>query len=281
MQRVRHIAPAKINLCLDLGPLRPDGYHEISSVLQGLTLADELEFEPADRLEVVNPDVPLDIDLVRRAAEAFERRTGRPVKVHVHVRKRIPMGAGLGGGSSDAATTLRAVRDLLAPAVPEQEILSIAAELGSDVPFFLGSRPLALAQGRGERLTVLAPRPESHVVVAWPDEPLSTAAVYGASSPGPGGATNAVLEGAGTARNDLTSAARSLSPACDAMLSSASEAGVPLVLTGSGSAAFALFDTEPQAQAALLRLRRVVPNAVLCRTLVTWPWQGNPVTRDE
>lgn len=271
---MRFFAPAKLNLSLDLGALRADGYHEIRTVMQAVSLGDRLIVTPEGKFTVENPSVPHG-DLVRRAGEAFSRAAGRPARVRIAVRKRIPIGAGLGGGSSDAACALRALRELLRPDMPDDDLRAIAAELGSDVPFFLGSSPLALAQGRGERLTPLPPRPPRFAVIAWPGEGLSTAAVYRDSEPGPGGASDEVLSGAQSARNDLAPAASRLSRPLDAMLQAAQRAGVPLQVTGSGSAAFALFEQGDAAAAALRAVSKAAQRAVLCSTLAAWPWQGN------
>lgn len=278
---MRQAAPAKINLCLDLGPLRADGYHEIETVLQAVSISDTLLFHPSGSLRVQNPLVPPEVDLVLRAARLFEQRALRRADVLIEVHKRIPMGGGLGGGSSDAATTLRVLRDYLAPELPMQELSDIGAELGSDVPFFLGRSPIASAGGRGERITALHPRQELFAVIAWPKSALTTAEVYRQSVPGPGGATEAVLSGAEVGRNDLMAAALALSPECAELVSSAKALGVPLQVTGSGSAAFALYASTHDARRARDLLRGRAHYAVLCRTLGRWPWQGNQSALDE
>lgn len=256
--------------------MRPDGYHEIESVLQAVTLGDDLELRPAERLVVRNALVPPDVDLVRRAAELFARRTGQRAAVSIEVAKRIPIGAGLGGGSSDAAAVLRGLCDLFAPGLPPEELCALGAEIGSDVPFFLGASPIALARGRGELLTALPPRPESFALIAWPNAPLATARVYAKSDPGPGGGARLVVSGQTTAWNDLAPAARRLAPDLDRLIRSAGERGAELRITGSGSATFALYDGLKDARAALDAVRPLATGAVLCRTLAQWPWQGNP-----
>lgn len=278
---MRREAPAKINLCLDLLAGRPDGYHEVESVLQAVSLADRLTFAPSEELRVSNPGVPPETDLVRRAAALFERHTGRRCAVTIEVRKQIPIGAGLGGGSSDAAASLRALRDLFAPQMPLSELGELSAQLGSDVPFFLGQSPIALARGRGERITPLPPREPLFVVIAWPREGLSTAEVYRASVPGPGGATRSVLQGARSGRNDLARAARELCGGLDRLLTAAETAGVPLAVTGSGSAAFSLYEHLHEAEAARGRLPVDAAGSTVCHTLRRWPWQGNPEVGDE
>ncbi len=277
---MRFFAPAKLNLSLDLGPLRADGYHEIRTIMQAVSLGDRLRIVPAPAFEVDNPAVP-EGDLVRSAGELFMKATGVPVRVRIEVVKRIPIGAGLGGGSSDAACVLRALRELLRPDLPAQDLLALGAQLGSDVPFFLGPSPLALAEGRGERLKPLAARPPSWAVIAWPEDGISTASVYRASEAGPGGACDAVLAGAPQSRNDLEPAARRLSPNLDMLLQSALAHGAPFQVTGSGSAAFALCEDPLSARAALSAVRPHAHRAALCATLSHWPWQVNQADGNE
>ncbi len=277
---MRFFAPAKLNLSLDLGPLRQDGYHEIRTTLQAVSFGDRLFLTPAERFAVVNPAVPQG-DLVRRAGELFARAAGVAVRAEVRVVKRIPIGAGLGGGSSDAACALRALRALLRPDMPEKELSALGAEIGSDVPFFLGPSPRALAEGRGEVLTPLAPRAVRFVVIAWPGEALSTADVYRESAAGRGEATKEVLSGAELAGNDLAAAAARLSPALAEMLRAAAAKGLHLQVTGSGSAAFSLHADLKDAVHALRAARATASRAVLCTTLGEWPWQVNRHTGNE
>src|SRR5262249_28142922 len=157
MLAVTLTAPAKINLTLEvLGP-RPDGFHALRSVMQALPLADALTFEPAGdlRLRCSRSDLEGPHNLVWRAAELLRRTAGTARGAHVRLHKRIPVAAGLGGGSSDAATTLIGLDALWGLETPRATLLDLGARLGSDVPFFLGERPTALVEGRGERLTPL------------------------------------------------------------------------------------------------------------------------------
>ncbi len=275
---VRFFAPAKLNLSLDLGPARADGYHEIRSVMQAVSLGDRLHVVPAARFRVENPQVPAG-DLVTQAAEIFEATTGIRAAVSVRVQKRIPIGAGLGGGSSDAACILRALRDILLPELPADRLLAMARQIGSDVPFFLGGAPRALAVGRGEILTPLPPAPPRFAVIAWPGVGLRTQEVYRVSSPGPGNATEAVLAGAEQAANDLAPAALRLCPALKELVFQAAAKGVRLQVTGSGSAAFSLHADSQSAACALQALRPLAPRVLLCQTLDAWPWRAQSPDR--
>ncbi len=175
---VRVAAYAKLNLSLRVLGRRTDGYHEIDSEVQTIDLADRLTIDLAATGVLVENDLALEgPDLVERAAVALLRRKERDRGVQIRVEKRIPIGAGLGGGSSDAAAVLRALDRLLSPELPFDVLCAIGAEIGSDVPLFLhGGR--ARIGGRGERVQRL-PRPTAeHFVVLVPPIHCATAAIY-------------------------------------------------------------------------------------------------------
>ena len=181
-------ARAKINLTLDILGKRPDGYHEVEMVMQSIELHDSLEFIPAGRdiiLTVEGADLaPGPDNLVYQAAELL-RRQGR-IKAGVKIRliKAIPVAAGLGGGSANAAAALKALNELWETGLSLTELMSLGAQLGSDVPFcLLGGT--ALAKGRGELLERLAPCPRLGLVLIKPQFSVSTASVYRAYTPGP------------------------------------------------------------------------------------------------
>jgi 4-diphosphocytidyl-2-C-methyl-D-erythritol kinase len=150
-------APAKVNLALEVLDRRADGYHDLASVVHAVALADEIEVRPAARLRArtVEAQVPAEADLVRRAARLLKARAGVPGGAEVVCRKRIPVASGLGGGSADAAATLRLLARAWGVGAPDL-LRTLAAELGSDVPMFL-VRGAALVEGRGERVTALPP----------------------------------------------------------------------------------------------------------------------------
>jgi 4-diphosphocytidyl-2-C-methyl-D-erythritol kinase len=151
-------APAKINWFLLVLGRRDDGYHDIQSLMQRVSLSDSLEFEepedtaPGDVRVITDAPLPEEENLVHRAALALRERAGTGRGARITLRKKIPLAAGLGGGSSDAACTLRGLGSLWGLGIPEDDLLEMAAELGSDVPFFLGG-PAAVVEGRGERTT--------------------------------------------------------------------------------------------------------------------------------
>jgi 4-diphosphocytidyl-2-C-methyl-D-erythritol kinase len=174
MKRVRARCPAKLNLFLEVLGRRPDGYHDLSTVMVPIDLFDTLEVTEAKRfaLEVTGPPLP-GTNTVEKAYRAVARRRKIP-GVRARLVKGIPAGSGMGGGSSDAAAMIEALDRLFDLGLDRHEV---AAEIGSDVNFFLEGGP-ALCTGRGERVAPLASRTRIHVVVVWPGFSLSTADVY-------------------------------------------------------------------------------------------------------
>lgn len=172
------VAPAKVNLGLLVGPRRSDGYHEIATLMVPITLADTVtvELTPGGGLNVDCPIAAGETNLAARAVRELEARLDRRIEARVTIEKRVPAGAGLGGGSSDAAATLRALERLLNLKDAGRMLFEAALAVGSDVPFFL-SPGAQFAGGRGQ---VLRPvdLPALHLVVAVPDLVLATADVY-------------------------------------------------------------------------------------------------------
>lgn len=197
MDRIVLPAPAKINLGLRIRGRRPDGYHLLESLFLPLDLADEVEVAEAPsfalRVEGDASGVPSGGEnLAARAVRAFCRTAGLPESFRVRLRKRIPSGGGLGGGSSDAAAVLRALVRLRPGAVAARELYGLALSLGADVPFFLDPRA-ALVEGVGEEILPVSGVPSLSLVLLHPGPPLATADVYraydaAADSLTPGGA---------------------------------------------------------------------------------------------
>ncbi len=266
-------APAKLNLCLFLGQRRADGLHTLCSLFEPLALADAIEVSEAGCDEVVCPGIEGE-NLAARALTALRERDWDHPPLRLEIEKRIPVAAGLGGGSADAAAILRLAQGEIG------ELETIAAELGADVPSQL-EPALALVQGAGERVERL-PAPSSHAVLLLPGGGgLSTAAVFAeADRLGLGrddealdelagrlreaaGAGASPLEYRGLLANDLEPAARSLRPDVGAALDALREAGAPLtLLTGSGPTAFGLFPDLAAAERAATALDR--DDAIVC-----------------
>jgi 4-diphosphocytidyl-2-C-methyl-D-erythritol kinase len=177
-------APAKLNLFLRVLARDSDGYHGLETLFCLVSLADTLRAERREErgvsIEVTGAEVgPPEQNLAARAAALVLEATGHRFGVHLTLAKRIPVRAGLGGGSSDAAAALHAVNALANAAVPRHELLQFAARLGSDVPFFVTGAPLALAWGRGERLLRLPPLPAAPALLVTPPTGVDTAEAYG------------------------------------------------------------------------------------------------------
>ncbi|HUP27683.1 MAG TPA: 4-(cytidine 5'-diphospho)-2-C-methyl-D-erythritol kinase [Chloroflexia bacterium] len=167
-------AYAKVNLSLEVVARRDDGFHEIVSVMQMLDLADTLTFDEADDITLESNEPSLDAEgednLILKAAKALQQASGKQRGARIKLDKVIPIAAGLGGGSSDAAATLQALAELWDVNLSKGELRELGATLGSDVPFFLGG-PTALVEGRGERVTSIPPPPTGWVVLVC--EPYS------------------------------------------------------------------------------------------------------------
>jgi 4-diphosphocytidyl-2-C-methyl-D-erythritol kinase len=267
------LAPAKLNLCLYVGPTREDGLHEIRSLFEPLELADELRLTEAEADEVVIEGVE-GPDLTARALAALRENGWDGPPVRIEVTKRVPVAAGLGGGSADAAAVLRLARGRV------EGLRAIAAGIGADVPSQLQPRPCLVA-GAGEVIEP-APPPAEHGVVLIPQpEGLSTAEVYAEADRlgTPRGEAeleairrrlrDAVDEGGSPLAyrehlvNDLQPAAISLRPAIEEALHALEESGAGhAMVTGSGPTAFGLFPTADAAVAAAEGLRERFPSAM-------------------
>ena len=188
-------APAKINWTLEVLGKRPDDYHEIRSVMQTISLADTLTLEPADEVTLSvwgatrgfrrEARTAPESNLAYRAAHLLRERTGTRAGAYMKLSKHIPVAAGLGGGSSDAAAVLRGLRRLWQLDLSDEELATIGAELGSDVPFFIRGGT-ALISGRGEVLQPLPDVPQQRLVVAWLERAApadKTARMYAALRP--------------------------------------------------------------------------------------------------
>jgi 4-diphosphocytidyl-2-C-methyl-D-erythritol kinase len=244
-------APAKINLHLEILGRREDGFHGLETVFQTLALADTVTVgvEPGAGIALAcsDPSLPADArNLAWRAAAAVQLRRPQMGRIVITLDKRIPHGAGLGGGSSDAASVLLALNEQLDEPLASLELAEIALDLGSDVPFFLIGGT-AHATGRGEELTPLTALPPTPVTVLMPTAQLPTPAVFkelNAAERGPRAARGAGWAAAqplaALLHNRLTGPARRLCPEVAALLDWLALQGVPHLLSGSGAACFAL-----------------------------------------
>jgi len=248
-------APAKLNLFLHITGRRADGYHLLQSVFALIDWCDTLHFERRSDGDISREDLgqplPAD-DLVLRAARALQRATGTTSGAHIGIDKRIPAQAGMGGGSSDAATCLLALNRLWNLRLSLAELSTIGLALGADVPFFLAGRN-AWVEGVGEKLTPIDLE-ATHYLVAKPPEGLPTERIF--SDPNLKRDTNpAILSGfaanpRGFGCNDLQAVAQRLSPGVTQGLDWLASLGLAGRMTGSGSAVFAWTDPETKVATA-------------------------------
>ena len=285
--------PAKVNLTLEVLGKRPDGYHEIASVMQAVSIFDSLTLSVAEelRLETDAPGLDTRDNLVYRAAELLKENTGVSRGALIRLCKNIPVGAGLGGGSSDAAASLLGLNRLWGLNLAKEELEELAAGLGSDVPFFL-SGGTALAEGRGERISPLPSPPTSWLVLAFQPNPLEnkTAAAYKSlsSKHHTGGQMTSQLSD--LLQNGLTPDAPSIFNVFDRVASKLfpgidgawetleALSGKPAHLSGAGPTLFCLVDDAGEGKRVVDECARQGMDCRLVRTLA--PGEGPRFTFD-
>ncbi|RSV35570.1 4-(cytidine 5'-diphospho)-2-C-methyl-D-erythritol kinase [Sphingomonas sp. ABOLE] len=264
LRTVTEPARAKLNLALHVRHRRPDGYHELETLFAFVDHGDLVRVTPAetDSFTLAGPFAAVlageGDNLVTRAATRFREAFGGGAHA-IELEKHLPVASGIGGGSADAAATLRALAALHGVDLADPKLFAIADALGSDVPACLLGRT-ALGRGRGERLAPLEGLAGTPTLLVNPGVGVSTAAVFKAwdgEDRGPIGAGD-LLAVAQVGRNDLEPPARAIAPAIDAVLAAlAAQPGVLLArMSGSGATCFALFETEAARDAAAATLRR-------------------------
>ncbi len=252
-------APAKLNLFLHILGRRADGYHELQTLFQFVDYADELRFRPRSDgrivAEGVIPGVAPADDLNLRAARLLRAETGRGGGVSIAVRKRIPMGGGLGGGSSNAATTLLVLNRLWDCGLERGELARLGLRLGADVPIFVHGQA-AWAEGVGERIQPVAP-PEPWYLVVTPDCHVPTAEIFAAPDLTRDHRPTTIrsfLAGE-VADNDCVAAVtRRYPPVAEALAWLADESEGDARMSGTGASVFAAFDDEARARESLARM---------------------------
>lgn len=270
MKEILEMAYAKINWYLAVGERRADGYHDIVTLMQTVSLADVVRVtvrEVGDPFRLICTGayhVSEDrTNLAWIAAERFFSRYGGEVRGTVTIEKHIPLSGGLAGGSADAAAVLRAYNRIFDNPFSHKELLELAASIGSDVPFCLVGG-LARCEGRGERLTILPPLPKRHLVLVNAGEPVSTAEAYAAldgrmeiTALGDGDALLAALRAGDNVvcrkslRNDFSAVVLPRCPRALEAFHAFESFGIPTQMSGSGSTIYALFPDEASARAAV------------------------------
>jgi len=279
--------PAKINLCLKVIGRRSDGYHNIETLFQAIDLYDELHFSPLDSDIILSTDCP-ELDpgeknLIHRAAKKLMAFVSCQGGVRIHLIKRIPIGAGLGGGSSDAAATLKGLIQLYGLSLSDKDMHNIASTLGADVPFFLNG-PAAFGAGTGILLEPAPPLPPFWVVLAKPNFSISTAWVYEEYDSRLTKTANKIkilksaFNSADPAKigqalfNDLESVCFDKFPVLKGIKRELLSLGASgALMTGSGSSVFGLFSDSESAERAFRSIKRSGGNekeVYLCRTIL-------------
>ena len=275
---------AKLNLTLDILRKREDGYHDLQMVMQSVSLCDDLTVSPTKGEGTMTTNLsylPADgRNLAQMAAAAFRAATGLGGGVDITIEKNIPVCAGMGGGSSDAAAVLRAMNELTGAGLSLMELAKIGEQVGSDVPYcVLGGT--ALAEGRGEILTPLPSLPHCHVAVCKPSFPVSTPQLFSrvdvrkiVRRPDTTGLMEALEQG------DLIGVARRMYNVFEDVMESRRRAEIDSIkaamidcgalgasMSGSGPTVFGLFEEEDSARAAVERLGELYKSVFLCETV--------------
>lgn len=275
-------APAKINRELRVGRIRPDGFHEIRSRMVSISLADRIRVEPADELAFAcdDPAVPGGREnIMVRAAERLAAQARVEPRARITLQKRTPVGGGLGGGSADAAVTLRLLAQLWRIDADTARLERLAAELGSDVPFFVTGGQ-ADVTGRGEIVTPVPDAPPAELLLLVPPFSVSTAAVYRAQAGrfalAPGLEVASPDHRGYLGPNDLASAVLATEPRMQAYLESAAGLTADCAISGSG-ATIVLHGAPPDA-AEVLSARHPDARVLRCQTLTRHDYQreSNP-----
>ena len=276
MKKVEEKAYAKINLVLNIGDLRPDGYHDIQTIMQSLELHDDVTMEQTGGTGITVTasvdTIPTDeSNLAVKAVKAFAAKTGVPADgLSIHIEKRIPVAAGLGGGSSDAAATLRALNVLYETNLSVDELAEIGIEVGSDVPFCVHGG-CAYVEGKGDMVVPTTPLPQCVIVIGKPDLAISTEKMYQrfdqAELPQRADHTPEIM--LGLRWENLKAVAESVGNAFEQVLMKNERNTVDMMkevmnqfgtlgtaMTGSGPAVFGIFDNELYARVASETLRQ-------------------------
>lgn len=268
MKKLQLQAPAKVNYRLDVLGKRADGYHDLRMVMQRVDLCDEIAIAvtetPGIRVRCGSSGVPDGPgNIAWRAADALLKLFGKEVGIEISITKKIPVAAGLGGGSSDAATVLMGVNELLELGLTDERLMEIGVKLGADVPFFIFKKP-ALAEGIGDRLTALDQVPSLWVVLVNPGIHVSTAWVYQNLRLTSKGPVTIIRRSYGSAAevcellsNDLEPVTCGKYPLLDELKDLLIASGAcGSLMSGSGSTVFGLFEEEKTARQAAAEIAR-------------------------
>ena len=282
MTELQITAPAKINLWLEIRARRPDGYHDIESVMQTVTLCDTLTLTRADSIAITCTDEVLDCgetNLCHRAARRFFEAAGIDGGALIHIEKRIPIAGGLAGGSTDAAATLRGLNALYETGFSEEELCGIGVKIGADVPFCI-KQGIAVTRGIGEQFASAPQLPDCHIVIACAGEGVSTPWAYGrldamydfaARTVDADDFTRVIAGGslggiAAAMTNIFESAVLPVRPQAVKIKETLQDSGaLGALMSGSGPSVFGIFDNPESADLAMRRLSSLGIAARQCK----------------
>ena len=272
MKEIEVRAYAKINLTLDVTGERPDGYHEVRMIMQNIGLYDKLIIKRivADKIILSTGTAPIpsgEDNLIYKACNAFFQATGVSSGLFIEIDKRIPVAAGMAGGSADAAATLQGLNELFETGLTSEQLCEIGAKLGADIPFCIIGGTV-LAEGIGEVLTPLAPAPDCHLLIVKPATGISTKIVYDELAPGSeldhpdtDAMIKAINEGsirdvAANLGNVLETVTIKHVPVIDEIKKQMLELGaLGSLMSGSGTTVFGIFDSKSKAEAAFYKFK--------------------------
>lgn len=272
MKEIEVRAYAKINLTLDVTGERPNGYHEVRMIMQNINLYDRLTIKQIVKNDIIlstgTAPIPSGEDnLICKACKAFFEATGLSSGLFIEIDKRIPVAAGMAGGSADAAATLQGLNELFETGLTSEELCKIGAKLGADIPFCIIGGTV-LAEGIGEILTPLNPAPDCHLLIVKPAQGISTKLVYDELAPSSElkhpdtdamiAAINAgsIKDVASNLRNVLESVTIPHVPVIDDIKNEMVELGaLGSLMSGSGTTVFGIFDSKAKAEAAFYKFK--------------------------
>jgi len=261
MKEIKISSPAKINLHLQVLKRRSDGFHDIASAMQLIDLSDEMSFELSkEGIELIEDPFPIENNLILKAAKVLQRVTNANQGVKIKLQKKIPIQKGLGGGSSNAATTLVVLNKIWKTKLSHKQLLKIGTEIGSDVPFFIHGQS-AWVRGKGEILEYIDLQSKKFILI-FPETAISTKTAFANLTLDKEVAISVEDFKQGTSKNSFSNWARKTYPEIDALFNKLEKIGNPR-LTGTGSAIFLDIENHAQVSENLKKF----PNAILVKSI--------------
>ena len=262
-------ANAKINLILNVYDKREDGYHNVEFLMVPIDLYDEIEINLSDEMKINTPGVELEDNLIYKAVKLIKDTYNITNNFSIDVKKNIPQGGGLAGGSSDASFVLKAINQLCDLNITDEELIALSARLGSDCPFFIKNKP-SIISGRGEIIEVVDFSLDNEIIIINPGSHLSTKAVFDnyQNTNKHGDITKFInTKDLKLLHNDLTTSSRLLDDKLDALLNDLDNLSVNYLMSGSGSSCFVVLDKSSNKNDIIKYLENKYPLVVCTKVL--------------